>query len=159
MFDRWYSQQLAEKLNRPFVHLLFGARQTGKSTLIGALLPADATRIDLADPTQRARYAADPGEFLRVCRALPTQPAGRFVLVDEAQTAPATRGDQGRDPGYGQGDAVAATRSESFDAVPSKLLYRFKRRTFALPCISPPPVDDCRPTRLFQAHAKTQKGS
>jgi uncharacterized protein len=88
MFDRWYNQQLAEKLKRPFVHLLFGARQTGKSTLIGALLPADATRIDLADPSQRARHAADPGEFLRVCRALPPQPAGHFVFVDEAQTAP-----------------------------------------------------------------------
>lgn len=89
MFDRWYSLVLAQKFERPFVHVLFGARQTGKSTLIGSLLPPDAVRVDLADPGQRARYLADPGEFARMCRALPVQPAGRVVFVDEAQTVPA----------------------------------------------------------------------
>lgn len=89
MFDRWYSYTLARKVKRPFVHLLFGARQTGKSTLLGSLLPVDAVRIDLADPSQRARYLADPGEFLRMCRALPAKPRGRVVFVDEAQTVPA----------------------------------------------------------------------
>jgi predicted AAA+ superfamily ATPase len=34
MFDRWYSDLLREKLARPFVHLMFGARQAGKSTLL-----------------------------------------------------------------------------------------------------------------------------
>jgi uncharacterized protein len=89
LFDRWYRHPLARKVKRPFVHLLFGARQTGKSTLLGSLLPVDAVRIDLADPSQRARYLADPGEFLRMCRALPAKPRGRVVFVDEAQTVPA----------------------------------------------------------------------
>jgi predicted AAA+ superfamily ATPase len=31
--DRWYAETLRKKLARPFVHILFGARQTGKSTL------------------------------------------------------------------------------------------------------------------------------
>jgi predicted AAA+ superfamily ATPase len=89
MFDRWYSDTMARKVKRPFVHLLFGARQTGKSTLLGSLLPTDAVRIDLSDPGQRARYLADPGEFPRMCRALPVEPLGRVVFVDEAQTVPA----------------------------------------------------------------------
>lgn len=89
MFDRWYAQTLSRKFDRPFVHLLFGARQTGKSTLLASLLPAEAVRFDFADPTQRARFTVDPGEFVRVCRALPRQPGGRIVFVDEAQTVPA----------------------------------------------------------------------
>ncbi len=53
MFGRWYASPLKAKLARPFVHLMFGARQTGKSTLLNALLPPDALRIDLADPGER----------------------------------------------------------------------------------------------------------
>lgn len=37
MFDRWYAGPWVEKLKRPFVHLMFGARQTGKSTLLNML--------------------------------------------------------------------------------------------------------------------------
>ena len=58
MPDRWYAPVLGQTLRRPFVHLLFGARQTGKSTLLDALLPADAVWVDLADPAVRARHAA-----------------------------------------------------------------------------------------------------
>lgn len=89
MFDRWYSQRFSESLKRPYVHLLFGARQTGKSTMVEGLLPPDALRVDLADPAQRGRYAADPGEFVRMCRALPGGTRARVVFVDEAQTVPA----------------------------------------------------------------------
>src|SRR5512142_2424203 len=39
MYDRWYADALRNKLDRPFVHLVFGARQTGKSTLLRAVLP------------------------------------------------------------------------------------------------------------------------
>ncbi len=49
MFDRWYAGPLAEKLRRPFVQVMFGARQTGKSTLLNALLPEDTLRIDLSE--------------------------------------------------------------------------------------------------------------
>ncbi|MBI2502113.1 MAG: ATP-binding protein [Candidatus Latescibacteria bacterium] len=68
---------------------MFGARQTGKSTLLNALLPPEALRIDLADPQGRARYLAQPGEFIQVCRALPANRLGQFVFVDEVQTVPA----------------------------------------------------------------------
>jgi predicted AAA+ superfamily ATPase len=89
MYDRWYAQPLLEKLQRPFVHLIFGARQTGKSTLLNALLPPDALRIDLSNPRERSRYLARPQEFINVCRALPSGALGKYVFVDEAQSVPA----------------------------------------------------------------------
>jgi hypothetical protein len=37
MFERWLNTILQEKLDRPFVNLLFGASQTGKSTLLNEI--------------------------------------------------------------------------------------------------------------------------
>ncbi len=88
MYDRWYTAPLQEKLSRPFVHLMFGARQTGKSTLLNHLLPPDALRIDLSNPIERTRYLARPGEFINVCKALPADKPGQFVFIDEAQSVP-----------------------------------------------------------------------
>ncbi len=89
MFDRWYADRLKAKLGRPYVHLLFGARQTGKSTLLNQLIPEEALRINLADPQERSRHLANPGEFAQACRSLPTNRKGQFVFVDEAQSVPA----------------------------------------------------------------------
>lgn len=88
MFERWYAGPLREKLKRPFVHLMFGARQTGKSTLLNMLLPPDTFRIDLSDPEERTRHLAQPGEFLKLCRALPLKKRGQLVFVDEVQSVP-----------------------------------------------------------------------
>ncbi len=52
-FDRWYAATLQKRLLRPYVHLLFGARQTGKSTLLESLLPENSVRFNLADPPVR----------------------------------------------------------------------------------------------------------
>lgn len=79
---------MLEKLDRPFVHLLFGARQTGKSTLLNEVLPKDTLRINLADPQERSRHLANPGEFARICQAMPADRQAQFVFVDEAQTVP-----------------------------------------------------------------------
>ncbi len=89
MFDRWYAGPLREKLKRPFVHLMFGARQTGKSTLLNSLLPPEALRIDLSNPEERSRHLSQPGEFIKLCRALPSDKRGQFVFVDEVQSVPA----------------------------------------------------------------------
>lgn len=89
MFDRWSAGSLQEKLARPYVHLVFGARQTGKSTLLRALLPPETLVVDLADPKARARHLADPAAFLELCRSLPADRLGQCVFVDEAQAAPA----------------------------------------------------------------------
>ncbi len=88
MFARWCTASLREKLRRPYVHILFGARQTGKSTLLKSLLPSDALEINLADPKERARHLADAGEFEKSCRALGARRRPRFVFVDEAQAVP-----------------------------------------------------------------------
>jgi len=88
VFDRWYSGPMRKKLQRPFVHLMFGARQTGKSTLLNMLLPQDTLRIDLSDPTERNRYLLHPEEFIQICRALPANRRVQFVFVDEVQSIP-----------------------------------------------------------------------
>jgi predicted AAA+ superfamily ATPase len=88
MFDRWYADRLQAKLGRPYVHLMFGARQTGKSTLLNQLIPEDALRFNLADPQERSRHLAHPGEFAQACRGLPANQKGQFVFVDEAQSVP-----------------------------------------------------------------------
>lgn len=88
MFDRWYAGALREKLARPYVHLVFGARQTGKSTLLRGLLPPETVIVDLADPKERTRHLASPGAFVDDCRSLPAHKKGQFVFVDEAQSVP-----------------------------------------------------------------------
>ena len=88
MFDRWYAAELKESLERPYVQLVFGARQTGKTTLLDALLPPETLRVDLANPEERSRHLADPGLLVKLCRDLPADREGRFVFVDEAQAAP-----------------------------------------------------------------------
>jgi uncharacterized protein len=88
MYDRWYADILREKLKRPYVHLLFGARQTGKSTLLNAVLPPETVRIDCADPEERSRHLSYPGEFIAFCKALPKGKDAQYVFVDEAQSVP-----------------------------------------------------------------------
>ena len=89
MFDRWYTELLREKIERPYVHLVFGARQTGKSTLLRSVLSEDALTFDLANPAVRSRLSANPDLFTQACRAVPAARSGQMVFVDEAQTVPA----------------------------------------------------------------------
>lgn len=89
MLYRWFHDSLAAKLAKPFVHVLFGARQTGKTTLLRSLLPNPALSFNLADPAERNHLLADIGAFARACRAVPHRKPTPVVLVDEAQTVPA----------------------------------------------------------------------
>lgn len=86
--SRYFSQALAASIRKPFVHLLFGARQTGKSTLIRSIIPPDATILDFSDPGERSRFSSKPGLLVDVCRALPEREGGQYVFIDEAQTVP-----------------------------------------------------------------------
>ena len=86
---RWFHDALATKLAKPFVHVLFGDRQTGKTTLLRDLLPNPALSFNLADPMERSRLLADPGAFTRACLALAKQAKPHVILVDEAQAVPA----------------------------------------------------------------------
>jgi predicted AAA+ superfamily ATPase len=89
MIDRWLQTSLSRNLKKAFVHILFGARQTGKTTLLNSLLPDASLNYNLANPEERTRLLADTGAFIRECEALPRQEDSHIVLIDEAQTVPA----------------------------------------------------------------------
>ena len=88
MFSRWASDKWRRDFSRPFVQIVFGARQTGKSTLIRSLLPADATVIDLSSPKERGLYLGEPDRLITLCRSLPSKGGAKWVFVDEAQSVP-----------------------------------------------------------------------
>ncbi len=53
---------MRKKLTRPYVHLIFGARQTGKSTLLRALLPPE-TLVEHPADQRPISYAVSPLPF------------------------------------------------------------------------------------------------
>ncbi|MFZ5570513.1 MAG: ATP-binding protein [Thermodesulfobacteriota bacterium] len=74
------------------MQILFGARQTGKSTLLKKVLSGPAMWIDLSDPGERSRYLARPGDFIAECKALPKTGTPSLIVIDEAQAVPALFG-------------------------------------------------------------------
>lgn len=85
--SRFLASDLSEKLQYPYVHILFGARQTGKTTLLRSLLKPDLS-YNLADPEERGRLLSQPGIFRRECEALSSGQRRSIVFVDEAQLVP-----------------------------------------------------------------------
>ncbi len=80
--------RLLGSVSRNKVRFLFGARQTGKSSLLRHALPRERTRVyDLADASLRLRFEADPAALSREIRALPK--AIENVVLDEIQKVPA----------------------------------------------------------------------
>lgn len=72
-------------LNRSF--FLFGARNTGKSTLLKHLFKGkNALWIDLLDPDQEDRYAREPLSFKQEVMALDA--TTKYVIIDEVQKLP-----------------------------------------------------------------------
>lgn len=68
--------------------LLLGPRQTGKSTLVRAVLPADAATFDLLEHDTFLRLARDPSQFRREVLAH-AKAGAKVVFVDEVQRVPA----------------------------------------------------------------------
>ena len=87
IFRRWIESNLRLRFDLPYVHILFGARQTGKTTLLRHML-APVLSYNLADPEERTRLLSDPGVFKRECLALSQDDPPQVVLVDEAQLVP-----------------------------------------------------------------------
>ena len=73
-------------LSRSF--FLFGARGTGKTTLLKQLLPSDtAHRINLLLPVDYDEFALKPETLIARVKALP--PTCKWVVIDEVQKLPA----------------------------------------------------------------------
>ena len=89
MFSRWIEPLWKKKFAAPYVHLVFGARQTGKSTLLRKLLPGAALWLDFSRPAERAEYLRNPDLLVQRCRQLPNARRPATVVVDEAQNVPA----------------------------------------------------------------------
>lgn len=67
---------------------LFGARGTGKTTLLNDLFkPSEALRIDLLDPNTFGQLQANPSLLLPLIE--PAKSSGRMVIIDEVQKIPA----------------------------------------------------------------------
>lgn len=84
---RLLAGELEQNFRHRYVHILFGARQTGKTTLLRELLEPDLS-YNLADPEERSRLLAQPGVFRRECEALAVTERRATVFVDEAQLVP-----------------------------------------------------------------------
>ncbi len=89
MFSRWSESKWQKDFTRPFVQIVFGAHQTGKSTLVRSLLPDGATVVDLSNPRERCLYLSEPDRLITLCRSLPAKGPSTWVFVDEAQSVPA----------------------------------------------------------------------
>jgi len=88
MNSRLYTARFLAQSAKPYVSLIFGARQTGKSTLLKTAYPHPALRVNFADPSDRAEFGLNPTIFVQACRDLPKQGGPAVVLVDEAQLVP-----------------------------------------------------------------------
>ena len=79
---------IARFLNLPKQHsfFLFGARGTGKSTLIKEVFSKQVLMLNLLDPELEARFLRSPGELEQVVKA--TGPKIRFIVIDEIQKVP-----------------------------------------------------------------------
>jgi len=88
MYGRWVESSWKAKFSAPYVHLVFGARQTGKSTLLRKMLPEPAVWLDFSRPAERAEYWRNPDLLVQRCRALPRSRRPATVVIDEAQNVP-----------------------------------------------------------------------
>jgi predicted AAA+ superfamily ATPase len=88
MYRRWVETPWKRKFSSPYVHLVFGARQTGKSTLLRKLLPDAAIWLDFSRPAERVEHLRHPDLLIQRCRALPRSRRAATVVVDEAQNIP-----------------------------------------------------------------------
>lgn len=88
MFSRFIEQLWLKQLRKPYVHIIFGARQTGKTTLLRRLLGEVALSLDFSQPGMRSEYLRRPERLIEACRAMPRRRQAAVVLIDEAQNVP-----------------------------------------------------------------------
>jgi predicted AAA+ superfamily ATPase len=84
--SRWLEGPLGAARTRGKVRLVFGARQTGKSTLLAKIVGERVIAVNLQDPRERLRYERAPGTLAAQLEAAPREP--RTVFIDEIQKVP-----------------------------------------------------------------------
>lgn len=96
MFSRWIEPLWKKKFTAPYAHLVFGARQTGKSTLLRKLLPEAAVWLDFSRPAERAEYLRNPDLLVQRCRGAEVDfiiaRRGRLIPIEVKWTEHPTRG-------------------------------------------------------------------
>ena len=85
-YNRLLISKLCSSISKGKVRLIFGARQTGKSTLFKMLLDKESMLIDLQERSERIRLSRDPEILSR--RLLSTENKCRHVFIDEIQRVP-----------------------------------------------------------------------
>ncbi len=76
-----------QSLTKNHSMFLFGARGTGKSTLLNTLFPKENSYwINLLDPEQEHRFGLFPEELISIVEALPEDIT--YVIIDEIQKIP-----------------------------------------------------------------------
>lgn len=87
--NRWLESSLSSPASQGKVRLLFGARQTGKSTLLERVMAEAKSRtfFNLQDSSLRQAFERRPHSFSEALLAKPG--TGHAVLVDEIQKVPA----------------------------------------------------------------------
>jgi uncharacterized protein len=133
MYGRWLAPPLQAAFKRPYVHVLFGARQTGKSTLLRALIPDADLWFDLSDPSQRSSFLARPARLVEECRALGSRRTPRRVVIDEVQNVPALfdaiqhlhDGDPKRFRFVLSGSSARKLRVTGANLLPGRALYHY----------------------------------
>jgi uncharacterized protein len=86
--ERFLRSVLGSAVSQDKVRILLGARQTGKTELLRALVrPERSAVFNLQDTGLRRQFEADPARFGRQVRAL--APEVTEVVVDEVQKVPA----------------------------------------------------------------------
>lgn len=88
MYLRNLKSQLEQLIDNCQSALIFGPRQTGKTTLVKRLLSerADILSFPLQNPEVRLEMEADPSRIIRQVKAAST--AAQYVFIDEAQKVP-----------------------------------------------------------------------
>jgi len=75
------------ELPMDYSFFLFGARGTGKSTLLAAIFePHNTLSINLLNPLEEMRFLRNPEELRQVVLALDSEV--RFIVIDEIQKVP-----------------------------------------------------------------------
>src|SRR5437868_14579878 len=87
-WPRALESRLFGRASRNKVRLLFGARQTGKTSILRQALPSEQTHVfDLQEARLRQRLEADPSALSREIVALPRQVQN--TVIDAVQHVPA----------------------------------------------------------------------